>query len=153
MDRGPDERVALALGQPRDLRESAERKHPLTDRVLKVTRRNRLRIQFSFNSAGTGSPDRGVAHDLMQPAPEMLHLGSGAQRRERAQERLLHDVLRTSVGTETPRQRMKLSSIALNDRYERPIVARASETDQTRIRLRAEKRRLRAKESHVLGTS
>jgi hypothetical protein len=108
MDRAPDERVALALGQPRALRESTEREHPLTDRILNATVESNAVSTSASTRAGIGSPDRGVPQDLMQPSPQALHLGASPQCRERAQERLLDEVLRTSVRTETPRQRIKL---------------------------------------------
>jgi hypothetical protein len=63
----------------------------------------------------------------------MVHLGSRPKGCERAQERLLNDVISTPVGSKTPRQRMKLAPIPRDDRRKRPIVACAREADQPLI--------------------
>jgi hypothetical protein len=65
----------------------------------------------------------------------MLHLGARAERRERAQERLLDDVLGPPVRTQSSRVRVKLRAVALDDHGKRPIVARAGEAHQSLVGL------------------
>jgi hypothetical protein len=79
-----------------------------------------------------------VADDLVQPSPEVLDLRPRLQRRERAQERLLDDVLRPPVGAQTPGVGVELVAVALDDHRERPLVPGAGQADQPLVGLRAE---------------
>jgi hypothetical protein len=132
------ERIALPFRQRRDFRQRLERKQPALDGVLERLARDRP-VELDLCVRTAGSADRGVAEDLVQPAPKMHYLGARPQRAERAQEGLLDQILAPSVGAQPPRERVELATVPLDDHRKRSLVPVPDKGDQPLVRLRAQK--------------
>jgi hypothetical protein len=131
VERGADDRLPLAHGQARQLGECIDCQgallHDVFDRLVAGGRAVERYIQRRVR------PRRRVAHDPIEPAAKVLDIRPGAQRRKRAEKRLLDDVLGLPVRTETTRERGQLRAVALDDHRERSFVPGAGEFDQALV--------------------
>jgi hypothetical protein len=117
--------------------EGFDRQQPALGRVMRGLGRaagagRRLKAQGGGSRRAGGQ----IAQDLEQPAAQVAHLRPGLERRERRQERLLHEVLSALV-VEATGVAEELTPVPLDDQRERTLVAEARESNEPLICLRA----------------
>ena len=116
VQRCADQRVTLTRRQGAQFRQGGARRRPLLHQVLQRLAAAGLIRQRRFDRPLR--PARRVAHDRVQPAPQMRHLRPSAQSGKGVQERLLHDIVGAAVGHQSPgvRQQFRLVALARSPR-------------------------------------
>jgi hypothetical protein len=139
LDRGGEQRLALPRWQACEFTQSVSGAGSPRDHLLQRLGRDRSDLEWQLARPTHRRPRGGVTEHTEQPTAQMPHLGACVDRRIGVQERLLNDVLRAAMVIEPPRRGEQLAAIALDDRGERPLVARARERDEMLIRVSAQR--------------
>jgi hypothetical protein len=134
LDRGPQQRVALAIRQRGDGGQRPVHERPPLDLLLWARgRRQRVDELVEVLAGHAQLVERGVAHDPVQPRPQLADLVAAPERRPGRYEGELERVLGPGLGQDPPTRPQQRAAVALDDRLERAVVADARQRDQPRV--------------------
>ena len=125
LDRDPQQRLALALGQRGQAGERlAHDRAPLHLLLRRLGAAQRVLELGVVVARDPQLVERGVVDDPVQPRAQVAHLVAALQRAPRRDVRLLERVLGPRLGQIAPRGAQQRAAVALDDRLERPLVPR-----------------------------